>query len=52
MKKSAGMGLRVFLPMFGLLGFDFGYGFDKPLNQTDNTPSGWHFHIYIGQSIF
>jgi len=52
MKKSAGAGLRVFLPMFGLLGFDFGYGFDKPLNQTDNTPSGWHFHIYIGQSIF
>ena len=30
MKRSAGMGLRVFLPMFGTLGFDYGLGFDKP----------------------
>ncbi len=29
-KRSAGMGLRVFLPMFGTLGFDYGLGFDKP----------------------
>lgn len=29
-KRSAGMGLRVFLPMFGTLGFDYGIGFDKP----------------------
>ncbi len=29
-KRSAGMGLRVFLPMFGTLGFDYGFGFDKP----------------------
>ncbi len=30
LKRSAGIGLRVFLPMFGLLGFDYGFGFDKP----------------------
>lgn len=29
-KRSAGLGLRVFLPMFGTLGFDYGFGFDKP----------------------
>ncbi len=30
LKRSAGLGLRVFLPMFGTLGFDYGFGFDKP----------------------
>jgi outer membrane protein insertion porin family len=30
LRRSAGLGLRVFLPMFGLLGFDYGLGFDKP----------------------
>ncbi len=30
LRRSAGMGLRVFLPMFGTLGFDYGFGFDKP----------------------
>ncbi len=30
LKRSAGLGLRVFLPMFGVLGFDYGVGFDKP----------------------
>jgi outer membrane protein insertion porin family len=48
-KKSAGMGLRVFLPMFGLLGFDYGFGFDK---QLDNPNPKWtdysKFSIIIG----
>lgn len=30
LRRSAGVGLRVFLPVFGLIGFDYGYGFDKP----------------------
>lgn len=35
LRRSAGVGLRVFLPMFGTLGFDYGIGFDKPnLNAT------------------
>ncbi|MDH3651728.1 MAG: outer membrane protein assembly factor BamA, partial [Saprospiraceae bacterium] len=39
MKRSAGLGLRVFLPMFGLLGFDYGVGFDKP--EILNNPEGY-----------
>lgn len=34
-KRSAGMGLRVFLPMFGTLGFDYGLGFDKAVDPND-----------------
>ncbi len=48
-KRAAGVGIRVFLPMFGLLGFDWGYGFDNPL---PGGKSGWNFHIYIGQQSF
>jgi len=33
-KRSVGFGLRVFLPMFGVLGFDYGVGFDKPDGQS------------------
>lgn len=33
-KRSAGLGLRVFLPMFGLIGFDYGIGWDKPSLQA------------------
>jgi outer membrane protein insertion porin family len=48
-KRSAGLGLRVFLPMFGLLGLDYGYGFDDiPGLPTANKG---HFHFSIGQSI-
>lgn len=48
-KRGAGFGVRVFLPMFGLLGFDWGYGFDKTLQ---GPIGGSNFHIYIGQSLF
>lgn len=34
LKRSVGMGVRVFLPMFGILGFDYGIGFDKPGPRT------------------
>jgi outer membrane protein insertion porin family len=37
LRRSAGMGLRVFLPMFGTLGFDYGIGFDKPDKQIANA---------------
>lgn len=39
LKRSAGLGLRVFLPMFGMLGFDYGFGFDKP--DLINTGEKW-----------
>lgn len=48
--KSAGLGVRVYLPMFGLLGFDWGYGFDEIPGRT-HGPSGSKFHISINQSI-
>jgi len=40
LRRSAGMGVRIFLPMFGLLGFDYGFGFDKP-NVLENPSSKW-----------
>ena len=48
-KRSAGVGIRLFLPMFGLLGFDWGYGFDSAL---PGGHSAGNFHLYIGQSGF
>lgn len=50
LKRSAGMGVRIYLPMFGLLGFDWGYGFDKSLSTGE--VSGSHFHFYIGQPLY
>ena len=48
-KRSAGVGVRIFLPMFGLLGLDWGYGFDEiPGVPTANKGQ---FHFSIGQSI-
>ncbi len=48
-KRSAGVGVRVFLPMFGVLGLDWGYGFD-PIPGTPSANKG-HFHFSINQSI-
>jgi outer membrane protein insertion porin family len=47
--RSAGVGVRVYLPMFGLLGLDAGYGFDKVSGSTDANK--WQFHFSINQSI-
>lgn len=47
-KRSAGVGLRVMLPMVGLLGIDWGWGFDPIL---DKTRSGSNFHFVIGQQF-
>ncbi len=49
LKRSAGAGVRIFMPAFGLLGFDFGYGFDKGFGQTER--SGWQTHFIIGQQF-
>jgi outer membrane protein insertion porin family len=48
-KRSAGVGLRLFMPAFGLLGIDFGHGFD-PL-PGDTIKSGWQTHFIIGQQF-
>lgn len=47
--RSAGVGLRVFMPAFGLLGIDFGYGFDAVPGAIQ--PSGWQTHFIIGQQF-
>lgn len=48
-KRSAGVGLRIFMPAFGLLGIDFGHGFDPLPGQT--TKNGWETHFIIGQQF-
>ena len=49
MNRSAGIGLRANLPMFGLLGIDWGYGFDPVPNNPE--ANGGHFHFVIGQQF-
>ena len=49
-KRSMGVGLRIFMPAFGLLGIDFGYGLDG-VNNNDLNPNGWETHFVIGQNF-
>jgi len=49
LKRSAGIGVRFFMPMIGMLGFDMGYGFDD--NNGDTLPEGWNYTIIFGQSF-
>ncbi len=48
-QRAAGLGLRVFMPAFGLLGIDFAHGFD-PI-PGDTIKSGWQTHFIIGQQF-
>ena len=49
LKRSAGLGIRLFMPAFGLLGIDFGHGFDPLPGQT--RKHGWETHFIIGQQF-
>ena len=49
LKRSAGVGVRIFLPMFGLLGVDWGWGFDE-INGSKQY-SGSQFHFVLGQEL-
>lgn len=49
LKRSAGFGLRVFLPMVGLMGVDWGYGFDKVFGSKEY--GGSQFHFVLGQEF-
>ena len=49
LKRSAGVGVRIFLPMFGLMGIDWGWGFD-PINGSRDY-SGSQFHFVLGQEL-
>lgn len=47
MKRSAGVGIRIFLPMVGMMGIDWAYGFDKTFGQK----GGGQFHFILGQEF-
>ena len=50
LKRSTGIGLRVFLPMFGMLGFDYGFGIDKPdlINKNAKWTEYGKFSFILG----
>ena len=49
LKRSAGAGMRILLPMIGMIGIDWAYGFDKVFNSRQS--SGSNFHFLIGQEF-
>ena len=49
MKRSAGVGVRIFLPMVGMMGIDWGYGFDKVFGSKKY--GGSQFHFVLGQEF-
>ena len=51
MKRSAGVGVRIFLPMVGLMGIDWAYGFDKVYSGSNYKKGGSQFHFILGQEF-
>lgn len=51
LKRSAGVGVRIFLPMIGLMGIDWAYGFDEANYGSGGKRSGSNFHFIIGQEF-
>jgi outer membrane protein insertion porin family len=49
LKRSAGVGARIFLPMIGLMGLDWAYGFDRP--TPSSNISGSQLHFILGQEF-
>lgn len=49
LKRSAGLGFRITLPMLGLLGIDWAYGFDKPDGASER--GGSNIHFILGQEF-
>ena len=48
-KRSAGLGVRIFLPMVGLMGLDWAYGFDRAYGNS--AIGGSQFHFILGQEF-
>ncbi|MEN3038158.1 MAG: outer membrane protein assembly factor BamA [Candidatus Kryptonium sp.] len=48
--RSAGFGVRLHMQPIGLIGFDYGYGFDD-VEPKDGRPDGWHFHFQFGRGF-
>ena len=51
MKRSAGLGVRIYLPMVGLMGIDWAYGFDKVFYNGKYSRGGSNFHFILGQEF-
>ncbi len=54
LKRSAGLGARLLINPIGLLGFDYGYGFDSVVSSAAGVPiepSGWKFHFQFGRGF-
>lgn len=54
LKRSAGVGVRIVLPMFGLMGIDWGYGFDKQIDEMNDATKkrhGGEFHFVMGRDL-
>lgn len=50
LKRSAGLGARLLINPIGLLGFDYGYGYDN-INNGIKSPTGWKFHFQFGRGF-
>jgi outer membrane protein insertion porin family len=50
LKRSAGFGARLQIAPIGLIGFDYGYGFDD-VDPRDGKPDGWRFHFVFGRGF-
>ena len=50
LKRSAGLGARLLIQGVGLIGFDYGYGFDD-VEPRDGQADGWHFHFQFGRGF-
>ena len=48
-RRGAGAGVRIDVPMVGQLGFDYGYGFERTIRRGG---PGWEFHFQIGGQTF
>ena len=51
LKRTAGVGVRIVLPMFGMMGIDWGYGFDRQVGDTSGKAHGGQFHFVLGQEL-
>ncbi len=49
LKRSVGIGLRLFLPIIGLVGLDYGFGFDPVISRPGQANQGWNFIFTFGQ---
>ena len=51
LKRSFGAGVRTYMPMLGMLGFDMGYGVDDTIYDIDIKPQGWNYHFLFGMPL-